>query len=62
MRLRAVVTSIGLAAAAIAVIPPSTALPDPGELSYAGPGFTVRVNQTPFAMQVLNSAGQPVLT
>lgn len=41
---------------------PAAAAPVSAQLSLAGPDFTVRFSQTPFAMQVVNGAGQPVLT
>lgn len=64
MRLMAIVTGTALAAAVIAAAPPATPAPASalGELYLPGPGFTVRIARAPFAMQVLNAAGQPVLT
>ena len=62
MRAMAIATGIALAAVTIATVPPTTALPDAGELTVPGPGFTVQITQAPFAMHVLNAAGQPVLT
>ncbi|MGH3561121.1 MAG: hypothetical protein ACRDTN_04780, partial [Mycobacterium sp.] len=63
MRLTAILTvSITLAAGAFAAGPtPASAAPASGQVSMAGPGFTVRFSQAPFAMQVLNAFGQTVL-
>jgi hypothetical protein len=63
MRLTAILAvSITLVAGAFAAGPtPAAAAPASSPVSLAGPGFTVRFTQAPFAMQVLNAAGQTVL-
>lgn len=62
MRSMAIMTSIALASVALSIVPPPAALPDTSDITVPGPGFSVRITQTPFAMQILNSSGQPVLT